>query len=175
MPLLVLAALAAIIGYVGYTESAKIEKRFRRGPLGIRAWQWGVGAAVVGVIIAIPASALVVGTFVGYVGYDETSKYERQHGNDPFGVPSYGWAAVCFSFGTIGALYGLNAHIIDRKQFSLLVGVVGLSAIVPTAIAQRFYQPGAEEQRDLTAPVAPAKPMWDSACAANEDPRSTTK
>ena len=60
------------------------------------------------------------------------------------------------TFGTISSLYGLNAHIIDRTQFSLLVGVVVLSAIVPTAIAQRFYQPKADEHFDLTAPVAPA-------------------
>jgi Kef-type K+ transport system membrane component KefB len=45
------------------------------------------------------------------------------------------------TFGTISSLYGLNAHIIDRKQFSLLIAVVVLSAIVPTAIAQRFFQP----------------------------------
>jgi hypothetical protein len=45
------------------------------------------------------------------------------------------------TFGTISALYGLNAHIIDRAQFSLLLAVVVLSAIVPTAIAQRFFQP----------------------------------
>jgi Kef-type K+ transport system membrane component KefB len=44
------------------------------------------------------------------------------------------------TFGTITSLYGLSAHIIDRTQFSLLVAVVVLSAIVPTAIAQRFYQ-----------------------------------
>jgi Kef-type K+ transport system membrane component KefB len=61
------------------------------------------------------------------------------------------------TFGTISSLYGLNAHIIDRTQFSVLVGVVVLSAVVPTAIAQRFYQPGVEEQRDLTAPVPPAR------------------
>jgi Kef-type K+ transport system membrane component KefB len=61
------------------------------------------------------------------------------------------------TFGTISSLYGLNAHIIDRTQFSLLVGVVVLSAIVPTVIAQRFYQPGRDEQRDLTAPVGPAR------------------
>ena len=60
------------------------------------------------------------------------------------------------TFGTITSLYGLSAHIIDRTQFSLLVAVVVLSAIVPTAIAQRFYQPGAAAHRDLTAPVAPA-------------------
>jgi Kef-type K+ transport system membrane component KefB len=60
------------------------------------------------------------------------------------------------TFGTITSLYGLSAHIIDRTQFSILIAVVVLSAIVPTAIAQRFYSPAAEEQRDLTAPVAPA-------------------
>jgi Kef-type K+ transport system membrane component KefB len=59
------------------------------------------------------------------------------------------------TFGTITSLYGLNAHIIDRTQFSLLISVVVLSAIVPTAIAQRFYQPQRREHRDLTAPVPP--------------------
>ncbi len=60
------------------------------------------------------------------------------------------------TFGTITSLYGLNAHIIDRTQFSLLIAVVVLSAILPTAIAQRFYQPKARAHRDLTAPVGPA-------------------
>ena len=61
------------------------------------------------------------------------------------------------TFGTISALYGLNAGIIDRTQFSLLVATVVLSAVVPTAIAQRFYQPRLEELRDITAPVPPAQ------------------
>jgi Kef-type K+ transport system membrane component KefB len=39
------------------------------------------------------------------------------------------------TFGTISSLYGLTAGIIDRTQFSLLVTVVVLSAVVPTAIA----------------------------------------
>jgi Kef-type K+ transport system membrane component KefB len=45
------------------------------------------------------------------------------------------------TFGTISSLYGLNAGIIDKTQFSLLVTVVVLSAIVPTAIAQTFFSP----------------------------------
>jgi Kef-type K+ transport system membrane component KefB len=45
------------------------------------------------------------------------------------------------TFGTITSLYGLNAGIIDRTQFSLLIAVVVLSAIVPTAIAQRYFDP----------------------------------
>jgi Kef-type K+ transport system membrane component KefB len=60
------------------------------------------------------------------------------------------------TFGTITSLYGLNAGIIDRTQFSLLLAVVVLSAIVPTVIAQRFYSPRAEALRDITAPVPPA-------------------
>ena len=60
------------------------------------------------------------------------------------------------TFGTITSLYGLSAGIIDRTQFSLLIAVVVLSAIIPTAIAQRFYQPKSAAHRDLTAPVAPA-------------------
>jgi Kef-type K+ transport system membrane component KefB len=60
------------------------------------------------------------------------------------------------TFGTITSLYGLSAGIIDRTQFSLLLAVVVLSAVVPTAIAQRLYQPGSAAHRDLTAPVAPA-------------------
>jgi Kef-type K+ transport system membrane component KefB len=61
------------------------------------------------------------------------------------------------TFGTISSLYGLNAGIIDRTQFSLLVGVVVLSAIVPTVIAQRYYQPGSRDQLDVTSPVPPAR------------------
>jgi Kef-type K+ transport system membrane component KefB len=52
------------------------------------------------------------------------------------------------TFGTISSLYGLNAGIIDKTQFSLLITVVVLSAIVPTAIAQRFFQPEATAEEE---------------------------
>ena len=51
------------------------------------------------------------------------------------------------TFGTISSLYGLNAVIIDQTQFSLLVTVVVLSAIVPTAIAQRWFSPDVEVEQ----------------------------
>jgi Kef-type K+ transport system membrane component KefB len=66
------------------------------------------------------------------------------------------------TFGTISSLYALNAHIIDRTQFSLLVTVVVLSAIVPTAIAQRWFSPDveaeatADAERERHAPARPA-------------------
>lgn len=49
--------------------------------------------------------------------------------------------ATGLTFGTISALFGLNNHIIDQKQYTILVTVVILSAIIPTLIAQRFFQP----------------------------------
>jgi hypothetical protein len=54
------------------------------------------------------------------------------------------------TFGTISSLYGLNAGIIDKTQFSLLITVVVLSAVVPTAIAERWFLP---EKRDVEAPA----------------------
>lgn len=45
------------------------------------------------------------------------------------------------TFGTISALFGLNNHIIDQKQYTILVTVVILSAVLPTLFAQRYFQP----------------------------------
>lgn len=53
------------------------------------------------------------------------------------------------TFGTISSLYGLNARIIDETQFSLLVTVVVLSAVVPTAIAERWFLPDADAEKRL--------------------------
>lgn len=52
--------------------------------------------------------------------------------------------ATGLTFGTISALYGLQNHIIDQRQYTILVSVVILSAFVPTLIAQKFFQPTVE-------------------------------
>jgi Kef-type K+ transport system membrane component KefB len=49
--------------------------------------------------------------------------------------------ATGLTFGSISALYGLNHGLIDRAQYSELLTVVILSAIIPTLIAQRLFQP----------------------------------
>src|SRR6266704_385231 len=49
--------------------------------------------------------------------------------------------ATGLTFGTISALFGLQNHIIDQTQYTILVSVVILSAFVPTLIAQKFFQP----------------------------------
>ena len=49
--------------------------------------------------------------------------------------------ATGLTFGTISALFGLTNHIITQTQYTVLVTVVIASAVVPTLIAQRFFQP----------------------------------
>ncbi len=49
--------------------------------------------------------------------------------------------ATGLTFGSISALYGLNHGLVSRAQYSELLTVVILSAIVPTLIAQRLFQP----------------------------------
>jgi len=45
------------------------------------------------------------------------------------------------TFGTISALFGLTNHVITQEQYTILVTTVIGSAVVPTLIAQRFFQP----------------------------------
>jgi Kef-type K+ transport system membrane component KefB len=60
------------------------------------------------------------------------------------------------TFGTISSLYGLNAGIINSTQFSLLVTAVVLSALVPTAIAERWFLPDVGRERELDRRAAQA-------------------
>jgi len=45
------------------------------------------------------------------------------------------------TFGTISALYGLTNNIINTEQYSIIVGVVIASAVVPTLVANKFFLP----------------------------------
>jgi Kef-type K+ transport system membrane component KefB len=74
--------------------------------------------------------------------YPLARRADRRHGVFTTLLMSTG-----LTFGTISSLYGLNAGIIDKTQFSLLVTVVVLSAVVPTAIAERWFLPDAGRER----------------------------
>ncbi len=61
------------------------------------------------------------------------------------------------TFGTISALFGLTNHIIDQRQYTILVTAVIGSAVVPTLIAQRWFQPTSKPfDAAPTAEPAPA-------------------
>ena len=49
------------------------------------------------------------------------------------------------TFGTIASVFGLTSGLIDQTQYSVLVGVVIASAVIPTFIAQKWFMPVEEE------------------------------
>jgi Kef-type K+ transport system membrane component KefB len=91
-------------------------------------------------VLAVLALARLVPKF-GLV-YPFARRYAREHAALTTLLMSTG-----LTFGTISSLYGLQAHIIDRTQFSLLITVVVLSAIVPTAVAQHWFSPDLDTER----------------------------
>ena len=50
--------------------------------------------------------------------------------------------ATGLTFGTISALFGLEHNLITREQYATLVTVVIFTAIIPTVIAERWFDPG---------------------------------
>ena len=60
--------------------------------------------------------------------------------------------ATGLTFGTISSLYGLTHHYINQAQYTALVTVVILTAIVPTAVAQALFRP-VEEPEEMEAEV----------------------
>ena len=45
------------------------------------------------------------------------------------------------TFGTIASVFGLNSGFISQVQYSVLVGVVIASAVIPTFVAQKWFRP----------------------------------
>ncbi len=60
--------------------------------------------------------------------------------------------ATGLTFGTISSLYGLTHHYISQAQYTALVTVVILTAVVPTAIAQALFKPR-EEPEEMESEV----------------------
>jgi len=62
--------------------------------------------------------------------------------------------ATGLTFGSISALYGYNHGLVTCAQYSVLLTVVILSAVLPTLVAQRLFQPtvvDVEEEEALGA------------------------
>ena len=72
----------------------------------------------------------------GVAVYPLARRYARPHASFTTLLMSTG-----LTFGTISATYGYTTGIVTQAQFSVLVCVVVLTAVVPTAIAQRFFAP----------------------------------
>ncbi|MDQ7844123.1 MAG: cation:proton antiporter [Armatimonadota bacterium] len=113
-----------------------------------------------GMNVALPAVYTNLGVLAALLGVKLVTKVAgvlplaRRHA--PEG-PIYATLLMStgLTFGTISSLHGLQAGIIDRTQFSLLVTAVILSAVLPTVIAQRWFDP-----RRQGAVAGPRKSLW---------------
>jgi Kef-type K+ transport system membrane component KefB len=108
-----------------------------------------VGAA--GLIVVLLAIKMAT-KFVGILPLTRAFRFEPREGMYTTLLMSTG-----LTFGTISALFGLTNAIIDRGQYTVLVAAVIGSAVVPTLIAQQWFQPSfrSAENVPLRAP-APA-------------------
>ncbi|MBI3770929.1 MAG: cation:proton antiporter [Deltaproteobacteria bacterium] len=115
-----------------------------------------------GLYVSLPAIAGSAGLIFALLGIKLGTKFV---GVWPvarlFGLPRRAAAyttlmmATGLTFGTISALFGLENHLIDQTQYTILVTVVIGSAVVPTLVAQSFFKP------DLKPEAAVAASMVD--------------
>jgi Kef-type K+ transport system membrane component KefB len=126
---------------------------FLKGGLNVRLGSLLGALPLLGGFFLVKLAAKFVGVF------PVSLRYVRPHATYTTLLMSTG-----LTFGTISALYGLNAGIINQLQFSILVTAVILSAILPTLVAQRFFSPpthllSAEEELDVEdEEFAPRRP-----------------
>jgi Kef-type K+ transport system membrane component KefB len=103
---------------------------FLKGGLNVDAGQLAAGVWLLLAFLLVKVAAKFIGVL------PLALRYVRPHAIFTTLLMSTG-----LTFGTISSLYGLNASIIDRQQFTILLGAVIGSAVVPTFVAQRWFSP----------------------------------
>lgn len=103
---------------------------FLKGGLNVDLTYLATGAGLLGLFLAVK----IVTKFAGVL--PAALRYVRPHAVFTTLLMSTG-----LTFGTISSLYGLNAGIINEQQFTVLLGAVIGSAVLPTLIAQRWFAP----------------------------------
>jgi Kef-type K+ transport system membrane component KefB len=102
-------------------------------------------------LIAVFLAIKMVTKFVGILPLTRYHNFEPREGMYTTLLMSTG-----LTFGTISALFGLNNKIIDQTQYTILVTAVIGSAVVPTIIAQTWFQPVFKAMADANE-VVPAE------------------
>ena len=96
-------------------------------------------------IILIYLAVKMVTKFVGILPLTRIFRFDPREGMYTTLLMSTG-----LTFGSISALFGLTNHIIDERQYTILLTAVIGSAVVPTIIAERWFQPVFKALRPTT-------------------------
>jgi Kef-type K+ transport system membrane component KefB len=87
-------------------------------------------------LILVYLAVKMVTKFAGILPLTRIFRFDRREGMYTTLMMSTG-----LTFGSISALFGLTNHIIDERQYTILLTAVIGSAVVPTLIAERWFQP----------------------------------
>ncbi len=90
------------------------------------------GAGLIGLFLLVKMAT----KFTGILPLTRYFKFEPREGMYTTLMMSTG-----LTFGSISALFGFTNHIIDQTQYTVLITAVVGSAVVPTLIAQVWFQP----------------------------------
>jgi Kef-type K+ transport system membrane component KefB len=90
------------------------------------------GAGLIGLFLAMKMAT----KFCGILPLTRYFKFDKREGMYTTMMMSTG-----LTFGSISALFGLTNHIINQDQYTVLLMAVVGSAVVPTLIAQIWFQP----------------------------------
>lgn len=88
------------------------------------------------ILIIIFLAVKMVAKFIGVLPLTQIFRFGKKESMYTTLLMSTG-----LTFGTISALFGYTNKIIDQEQYTVLVTAVILSAVVPTIIAQKWFQP----------------------------------
>jgi Kef-type K+ transport system membrane component KefB len=102
-------------------------------------------------LIVIFLAVKMVSKFVAILPLTPIFRFEPKEGMYTTLMISTG-----LTFGSISALFGLTNHIIDERQYTILLTAVIGSAVAPTLIAQRWFQP---DFKPLVAASSNAAPV----------------
>lgn len=91
-------------------------------------------------LIAVLLAVKVAAKFVGVYPLTTVFRFSRKIGMYTTLLMSTG-----LTFGSISTLFGYNRGIITQDQYTILVTVVIGSAVIPTLIAQWFFEPRRQE------------------------------
>ncbi len=111
-------------------------------------------ASLIGIFLAIKMAT----KFIGILPLTRLHRFDRTEGMYTTLLMSTG-----LTFGTISALFGLTNHIIDQTQYTILVTAVIGSAVVPTQIAQTWFQP-------VFKPIEAPEVVAEAEAVAGEEP-----
>ena len=112
------------------------------------------GAGLITIFLAIK----MITKFVGIYPVAKSHGFERKEAIYTTLLMSTG-----LTFGSISALFGLTNNIIDQEQYTILVTAVIGSAVVPTLIAQAWFQPAFK-------PVEDEATVLEAEAVAKEEP-----